>query len=76
MKLEALRHQGQRSDLTPLQFAAKFHSDDEVAKRAGVSSDTVRRYRLTELDPLLQQKVDAGWMIQPAMFMDFVCYST
>ena len=58
MELEAFRHQGQRSDLTPPLFAAKFHSDDEVAKRAGVSGDTVRRCHLTELDPLLQQKVD------------------
>ena len=59
MKLEALKHQGQRSDLTSPQFAAKFRSDDEVAKKAGVSGDTVRRYiRLTELDPQLQQMVD------------------
>lgn len=44
MKLEALKRQGSRTDLTSPQVAAKFRSDDEVAKTAGVSGDTVRRY--------------------------------
>ncbi len=59
MKLEAIKRQGQRTDLTSPQVAAKFRSDDEVAKEAGVSGDTVRRYiRLTELSPELQDMVD------------------
>ena len=59
MKLEAIKRQGARTDLTSPQVAAKFRSDDEVAKDAGVSGDTVRRYiRLTELEPELQQMVD------------------
>ena len=59
MKLEALKRQGVRNDLTSPQLAAKFRADDEVAKDAGISGDTVRRYiRLTELVPELQQMVD------------------
>ena len=59
MKLEALKQQGVRNDLTSPQVAAKFRADDEVAKDAGISGDTVRRYiRLTELAPELQQMVD------------------
>jgi ParB family chromosome partitioning protein len=59
MKLEALKRQGSRTDLTSPQVAAKFRSDDEVAKTAGVSGDTVRRYiRLTELIPPLLDMVD------------------
>ena len=59
MKLEALKRQGVRNDLTSPQVAAKFRADDEVAKDAGISGDTVRRFiRLTELAPELQQMVD------------------
>lgn len=59
MKMDALKRRGARTDLTSPQVAAKFRSDDEVARDAGVSGDTVRRYvRLTELSPELQQMVD------------------
>lgn len=59
MKLEAIKHQGKRSDLTSPQLAAKLRSDDLVAKEAGVSGDTVRRFiRLTELIPELMERVD------------------
>ena len=59
MKLEALKNQGARSDLTSPQLAAKFRSDDAVAKDQGISGDTVRRYiRLTSLIPELLDMVD------------------
>ena len=59
MKLEALKNQGARSDLTSPQVAAKFRSDDAVAKDQGISGDTVRRYiRLTNLIPELLGMVD------------------
>ena len=59
MKLEALKNQGARSDLTSPQVAAKFRSDDAVAKDQGISGDTVRRYiRLTNLIPELLDMVD------------------
>ena len=59
MKLEAIKNQGARSDLTSPQVAAKFRSDDVVAKDQGISGDTVRRYiRLTNLVPELLDMVD------------------
>ena len=59
MKLDAIKHQGQRTDLTSPQLAAKFRSDDKVAEGTNISGDTVRRYiRLNELSPQLQQMVD------------------
>ena len=59
MKLKAIKNQGARSDLTSPQVAAKFRSDDAVAKDQGISGDTVRRYiRLTNLIPELLDMVD------------------
>ena len=59
MKLEALKNQGARSDLTSPQVAAKFRSDDAVARDQGISGDTVRRYiHLTNLIPEMLDLVD------------------
>ena len=50
MKLEAMKRQGMRTDLTSVQVASKLRSDDQVAKESNISGDTLRRYiRLTEL---------------------------
>lgn len=58
MKLEALKHQGTRSDLTSMQVAQKL-SVQKVGDDAGVSKDQVRRFiRLTELIPELLDMVD------------------
>lgn len=74
MKMEALKRQGARTDLTSPQVAAKFRCDDEVAKEAGVSGDTVRRYvRLTELKPELQKMVDENKMgMTPAVELSYL----
>ena len=59
MKLEAMKRQGARTDLTSPQIAAKFRSDDTVAKDANISGDTLRRYiHLTELFPSILEMVD------------------
>ena len=59
MKLDAIKNQGVRSDLTSPQVASKFRSDVEVAKGQGISGDTVRRFiRLTNLIPELLDMVD------------------
>lgn len=59
MKLEAIKHQGKRTDLTSPQLAAKLRADDVVGASAGVSGDTVRRFiRLTNLNPQLLDMVD------------------
>ena len=58
MKLEALKHQGARSDLTSAQVAQKL-SVQKVGDDAGVSKDQVRRFiRLTELISELLDMVD------------------
>ena len=59
MKLEAIKRQGSRSDLTSTQVAQKL-SVEKVGEDAGVSKDQVRRFiRLTELIPPLLDMVDA-----------------
>ena len=59
MYLEAAKRQGARTDLTSPQIAAKFRSDDEVAKTLGISGDTLRRVAsLTALVPTLLDMVD------------------
>ena len=60
MKLDAIKRQGARHDLTSTQVAQKL-SVEKVAEEAGTSKDQIRRYiRLNELQPELQQMVDEG----------------
>lgn len=47
MKLEAIKHQGARRDLTSSQVATKLRADQVVGAEAGVSKDVVHRYNLT-----------------------------
>ena len=59
MKLEALKNQGARSDLTSGQIGPKLRSDEQVALDAGESRKQVQRYiRLTNLIPELLDLVD------------------
>ena len=59
LKMEALKRQGARSDLTSPKNSAKFRSDDSVGDEAGVSGDTVRNYiALNNLIPELMEMVD------------------
>ena len=62
MRLEAMKRQGQRSDLTSSPVATKLkggRSDEELGELVGESKDQVRRYiRLTELVPEILQMVD------------------
>ena len=64
MKLDALKHQGQRKDLgdeaTSAQVGPKSWAAEKVAQEAGDSKSQVKRFiRLTELLPELQEKVDS-----------------
>lgn len=74
MKLEAVKRQGARTDLTSPQVAAKFRSDDTVAKEANISGDTLRRYiRLTELTPTLRDMVDDKQIaLNPAVELSYL----
>ena len=73
MKLEAIKHQGMRSDLTSTQVAQKL-SVQQVGDEAGVSKDTVRRFiRLTELIPELLDMVDQKQIaFNPAVELSFL----
>ena len=59
LKLEALRHQGERSDLTSSQVGTKLRADEIIAEQDGSSRNQIQRYiRLTELIPQLLDMVD------------------
>ena len=61
MKLDAMKHQGWRSDLTSPQVVAKSRTTEIVGADTGDSHEQVRRYiRLTNLIPEILQYVDDG----------------
>ena len=58
MKMDAIKRQGARSDLTSAQVAPKL-SSEKIGEDSGMSKDTVKRYiRLTNLTPKLLELVD------------------
>ena len=59
MKLEALKNQGARSDLTSSQIGTKLRADEKVAQDSGESRNQIQRFiRLTNLIPELLDMVD------------------
>lgn len=59
MKLDAMKRQGQRTDLTSCPVGAKFRSDEELANNAPDSARQIQRYiRLTHLIPEILDLVD------------------
>ena len=59
MKLEALKHQGARMDLTSCQVGTKLRADEKLAESVNESARTVQRFiRLTELISELLDMVD------------------
>lgn len=75
MKLEAMKHQGQRSDLTSVQLEQKLYSRDKLAKDVGEKSGvTVMRYiHLTELIPPLLDMLDEKKIaMNPAYELSFL----
>lgn len=76
MKLEALKCQGKRNDLTSTPLAGKLgvESADKIGEQSGESADQVRRYiRLTELVPELLELVDDGRMaFRPAVEISYL----
>ena len=59
MKLEALKNQGARSDLTSSQIGTKLRADEKVARDSGESRNQIQRFiRLTNLIPELLDMVD------------------
>ena len=77
MKLEALKHQGERRDLTSVQVGQKLESQtarDMVAQDAGVSTIQVQRFiRLNSLEQPLMDKVDNGELaFTPAVELSYL----
>ena len=59
MKMDAMKRQGARSDLTSCQNGTKFRADEAMAIQIGDSARNIQRYiRLTELIPELLEYVD------------------
>ena len=74
MRLEAMKRQGQRTDLTSSPMETKLRSSEIIAQSAGESRAQVDRYiRLTELDPALLDMVDEGRIaLRPAVEISYL----
>lgn len=77
MRMEAMKRQGQRTDLTCEPLAHKLHgvkSRDILAGEVGESKDQIRRYiRLTELLPEILDMVDEGQIaLRPAVELSYI----
>ena len=74
MKMDALKNQGARTDLTSTQSVSKFRTAEEVGKENNESRETVRRYiRLTYLIPEILKLVDEGRIaFTPAVELSFL----
>lgn len=74
MRLEAMKRQGQRTDLTSSPVATKFRSDVTVGEMCGDGKDNVRRFiRLTELVKPLLEMVDEGRIaLRPAVEISYI----
>lgn len=79
MRLEAMKRQGKRTDLTSVPMAQKLKgktSRERLAEQAGESQDNIRRYiRLTELVPELLQMVDEDKIaLRPAVELSYLSH--
>lgn len=74
MKLEAMKRQGQRNDLTSDPVGPKFRSNEELAKKSEESVTQIKRYiRLTELIQPIMDMVDDGKIaFRPAVELSYI----
>ena len=74
MKVEALKRQGNRSDLTSTPLVSKLRTNEQIGQINSESREQVRRYiRLTELIPDLLQMVDEGKIaFRPAVELSYL----
>ena len=74
MKLEAMKHQGTRTDLTSSQVGTKLRADEILANEVGSSRNQVQRFiRLTELIPELLEMVDTKQIaFNPAVELSYL----
>ena len=74
MKLEAIKHQGERRDLTSRQLDGKLEAADLIGQDTGESGRQIQRIlRLNNLEPPLIDKVDAGKLaFTPAVELSYL----
>ena len=74
MRLEAMKRQGQRTDLTSSPVGTKLRSDEQMALETGDSRNQIQRYvRLTNLVPELLELVDEGKIkMRPAVELSYL----
>lgn len=74
MRLEAMKRQGQRTDLTSTPVVSKLRTNETLGNEVGESREQIRRYiRLTNLVPELLDLVDEGRMkMRPAVEISFL----
>lgn len=74
MRLEAMKRQGKRSDLTSTPLVSKFRTDEKIGKDVGESREQIRRYiRLTELiTPILEMVDDGKIALRPAVEISYL----
>ena len=74
MRLEAMKRQGKRSDLTSTPPVSKFRTDEKIGKDVGESREQIRRYiRLTELiAPILEMVDDGKIALRPAVEISYL----
>ena len=74
MRLEAMKRQGRRSDLTSDPVGPKLRANENLSKEVADSTTQIKRYiRLTELVPPLLDMVDAGKMaLRPAVEISYL----
>lgn len=74
MKLEAIKHQGERRDLTSRQLVGKLEATDLIGQDTGESGRQIQRIlRLNNLEPPLIDKVDAGKLaFTPAVELSYL----
>ena len=74
MKMDAMKRQGKRTDLTSSPMETKLRTDEIIAKDAGESRNQIQRYiRLKELVPELLALVDEGKIgLRPAVELSYL----
>lgn len=74
MKMEAMKQQGKRTDLTSSPLGTKLRTDEIIAQEAGESRNQIQRYiRLNELTPELLEFVDEGKIgMRPAVELSYL----
>ena len=74
MKMDAMKRQGKRTDLTLSPVGTKLRTDEAIAQEAGESRNQIQRYiRLNELTPELLEFVDEGKIgLRPAVEISYL----